>query len=124
MLGAAAGRENVGRLLPVDDISCQNMPRDEINRYIVGRLDTKVEVVFASRRDNKASLCSYSGSRHRYNVAGPSKQFNHFDMHTRYDPGGFMNSQRGRDGPGSQSDRAKDGRDSDRCRERQIQRER
>ena len=53
MLGAAAGRENVGRLLPVDDISCQNMPRDEINRYIVGRLDTKVEVVFASRRDNK-----------------------------------------------------------------------
>ena len=34
-----------------------------------------------------------------------------------------MNSQRSRDGPGSQSDRAKDGRDNDRCRERQIQRE-
>ena len=40
-------------LLRVNDISCQDMPRDEIKRYLLGPLGTKVVVVFASRRDNK-----------------------------------------------------------------------
>ena len=40
-------------LLRVNDISCKHMPRPEVKRYIVGPADTKVELVFASKRDNK-----------------------------------------------------------------------
>jgi C-terminal processing protease CtpA/Prc len=40
-------------LLRVNDISCRDMPRDEIKRYVVGPVGTKVVVVFASRRYNK-----------------------------------------------------------------------
>ena len=109
-------------LLRVNDISCQDMPRDQIKRYIVGPLGTKVVVVFASRRDNKGITVQLERFRApiQPNAAGPSKQFNQIEMHARHhdDPGGFSNSQRGRDGPGSQSDRGKGGRDEDRGRER------
>ncbi len=40
-------------LLRVNGISCKHMPRDEVKRYIVGPAGTKVELVFASKRDNK-----------------------------------------------------------------------
>ena len=98
------------------------MIRDEIKRYIVGPLGTKDVVVFASRRDNKGITVQLERFRAplQPNVAGPSKQFNQIKMHARHhdDSGGFSNSQRGRDGPGSQSDRGKGGRDEDRGRER------
>ena len=88
-------------LLRVNDILCQDMPRDEVKRYIVGPLGTKVVVVFASRRDNKAITVHLERFRAplQPNVAGPSKQFNHIEVHTRHhhDPGGFSNSQRVRD---------------------------
>ena len=110
-------------LLRVNGISCQDMSCDEIKRYIVGPVGTKVVVVFASRRDNKGAI-TVQLERFRAplqpNVAGPSKQFNHIEMHTRHHdaPGGFNNSQKGRHGPGSQSDRVKGDRDEDRDRER------
>ena len=34
-------------------ISCEDLPSDEMKRYIVGPAGTKVELVFASKRDNK-----------------------------------------------------------------------
>ena len=40
-------------LLRVNGISCKHMPRAEVKRYIVGPAGTKVELVFASKRDNK-----------------------------------------------------------------------
>jgi hypothetical protein len=40
-------------LLRVNGISCQDMSRDEIKRYVVGPVGTTVELVFASGRDNK-----------------------------------------------------------------------
>jgi hypothetical protein len=98
------------------------MPRDEIKRYIVGPLGTKVVVVFASRCDNKDITVQLERfmAPLQPNVAGPSKQFNHIEVHTRHDddPGGFSNSQRGRGGSCSQSDRGKGCRDEDRGRER------
>ena len=109
-------------LLRVNDISCQDMPRDQIKRYVVGPVGTKVVVVFASRRDNKGITVQLERFRAplQPNVAGPRKQFNQIEMHARHhdDSGGFSNSQRGRDGPGSQSDRGKGGRDEDRGPER------
>ena len=106
-------------LLRVNDISCQDMPRDEIKRCIVGPVGTKVVVVFASRRDNScitvqlqrlAPIQPRTVPSLALDVARPSKKFNHIEMHTRhhFDPGGFSNSQRGRDRPGSQSDREAD----------------
>ena len=116
-------------LLRVNDISCQDMPSDEIKRYIIGPAGTKVVVVFASRRDNNvitvqlerlAPLQPLTVPSLALAVARPTKQFNHIEMHTRHhdDLGGFSNSQRGRDRPGSQSDRGKGGRDEERGRER------
>jgi C-terminal processing protease CtpA/Prc len=40
-------------LLRVNGISCKHMPRAEVKRSIVGPPGTKVELVFASKRDNK-----------------------------------------------------------------------
>jgi C-terminal processing protease CtpA/Prc len=40
-------------LLRVNGISCKHMPRAEVKRYIVGPAGTKVELVFASKRDKK-----------------------------------------------------------------------
>ena len=40
-------------LLRVNDISCKHMPRAEVKRYIVGPAGTKVELVFASKRDKR-----------------------------------------------------------------------
>ena len=40
-------------LLRVNGLSCKHMPRAEVKRYIVGPAGTKVELVFASKRDNK-----------------------------------------------------------------------
>ncbi len=40
-------------LLRVNGISCKHMPRAEVKRSIVGPPDTKVELVFASKRDNQ-----------------------------------------------------------------------
>ena len=116
-------------LLRVNDISCQDMPSDEIKRYIIGPAGTKVVVVFASRRDNNvitvqlerlAPLQPLTVPSLALAVARPTKQFNHIEMHARHhdDLGGFSNSQRGRDRPGSQSDRGKGGRDEERGRER------
>ena len=101
------------------------MPRDKIKRYIVGPVGTKVVVVFASRRDTKGITVQLErfmvpAQPAQPNVARPGEQFNQIEMHTRHhdDPGGFSNSQRGRDGSGSQSDRGKGCRDEDRGRER------
>ena len=109
-------------LLRVNDISCRDMPRDEIKRYVVGPVGTKVVVVFASRRYNKGITVQLERfmAPAQPNVARPSEQFNQIEMHTRHhdDPGGFSYSQRGRDGSGSQSDRGKGCRDEDRGRER------
>ena len=109
-------------LLRVNDISCRDMPRDEIKRYVVGPVGTKVVVVFASRRDSKTITVQLERFRAppQPNVARPSEQFNQMELHTRHhdDPGGFSNSQRGRDGAGSQSDRGKGCRGEDRGRER------
>jgi hypothetical protein len=45
-------------LLRVNDISCQDMPPDEIKRCMFGPVGIKVVVVFASRRENTvSSLC-------------------------------------------------------------------
>jgi hypothetical protein len=62
------------------------MPRDEIKRYIVGPLGTKVVVVFTSRRDTKGITVQLERFRAplQPNVAGPSKQFNHIEVHTRH----------------------------------------
>ena len=96
------------------------MRRDEIKRCIVGPVGSNVVVVFASRRDNKGITVQLERAPQQPNVARPSEQFNQIEMHTRHhdDPGGFSNSQRGRDGSGSQSDRGKGCRDEDRARER------
>ncbi len=40
-------------LVRVNGTSCKHMPRAEVKRYIVGPAGTKVELVFASKRDNK-----------------------------------------------------------------------
>ena len=40
-------------LLRVNGISCKHMPRAEVQRYIVGAAGTTVELVFASKRDNR-----------------------------------------------------------------------
>ena len=40
-------------LLRVNGISCKHMPRAEVKRYILGPVGTWVELVFASKRDNK-----------------------------------------------------------------------
>jgi C-terminal processing protease CtpA/Prc len=40
-------------LLRVNGISCKHMPRAEVKRYILGPAGTKVELVFASKRNNK-----------------------------------------------------------------------
>ena len=37
----------------VNGISCKHMPRAEVQRYIVGAAGTTVELVFASKRDNR-----------------------------------------------------------------------
>ena len=39
-------------LLRVNGISCKHMFRTEVKRYIIGPVGTKVELVFASKRDN------------------------------------------------------------------------
>ena len=104
-------------LLRVNGISCRDMPRDEIKRYVVGPVGTKVVVVFASRRYNKGITVQLERfmAPAQPNVARPSEQFNEIEMHTRHhdDPGGFSYSQRGRDGSGSQSDRGKGCRDDE-----------
>jgi hypothetical protein len=109
-------------LLRVNDISCRDMPRDDIKRYLLGPVGTKVVVVFASRHDNKGITAQLERLRAppQPNAARPSVQFNQIEMHTRYhdDPGGFSNSQRVRGGSGSQSDRGKGCRDEDSARER------
>ena len=73
-------------ILRVNDISCQHMPRGEIKRCIVGPVGTKVVVVFASRRDNKGITVQLERLRLplQPDAAGPSKQFNHIEMHTRH----------------------------------------
>jgi C-terminal processing protease CtpA/Prc len=40
-------------LLRVNGLSCKDMSRAEVKRYIVGPAGSKVELVFASKRDNK-----------------------------------------------------------------------
>jgi hypothetical protein len=71
---------------------------DEIKRYVVGPVGTKVEVVFASRRDIKGITVQVErfNAPAQPNVARPSEQFNQVDMHTRHhdDQGDFSNSQR------------------------------
>ncbi len=61
-------------LLRVNGILCRDMPLDEIKRYIVGPVVTKVEVVFVQDTTPKESLCSSSGSEHPHNpmLHGPA----------------------------------------------------
>ncbi len=104
-------------LLRVNDISCQDMPRDQIKGYMVGPVGTKVVVVFASRRDNESITVQLEWFRAplQPNVAGPSKQFNQIEIHARHqksyssgnndDPGDFSKSERPTRQPGRQRHR-------------------
>ena len=86
-------------LLRVNGISCKHMPRAEVKRYIVGPAGTKVELVFASKRDNKnITVQLLRMPKEKGTEVDVTPEINHERDRSDRDRDGERERDRGRDG--------------------------